>query len=71
MSELYCIKLRASVYFFILISHVIPDSIWEGMCTAHYLKERKGGRKEDTEEEKVKGKEGHREGEEGWKKKGN
>lgn len=41
------------------------------MCIAHYLQERKGGRKEETEKEKVKGKKGHREGEEGWKKKGN
>lgn len=42
------------------MSHVIPDSIWKVMCTAHYLQERKGGRKEEIEEEKVKGKEGHR-----------
>lgn len=36
-------KLRASVYFFIL---PILHSIWKGMYTAHYLQERKGRREE-------------------------
>lgn len=57
MPELYCIKLRASVYFFILTSHLTQYLERHVHSPLPARKERKEGRKEETEEEKVKEKE--------------
>lgn len=46
MSEFYCIKLRVSVYFFILISHLIPGKACTQPITCKKGKKRKKGREE-------------------------